>query len=513
MPVFKPPGARPPLSGSSETFPPPFKRDKMYRYHNPTQYANSLAKAHRGRQSRSRSQSRQRHPSNAPKQYKNGGRRRRGGLRDDLGQAPQRVTYAEGPRGRGGLRGNLKQRVVMDDPSHTQLFIQNKGGVHQVVPFDPAKYRGEGGKVYNGPVVDEHGRIFIANGNSIHGARNQQEVAMAQNYAQKLYQMHANKQHPPQRQQQQPRRRRGPPGIAKNPYGIYELISSRLATLRDLSKDAEATTFKNLNEYPVELDLMLKGAKQVADDLMESSNFFEGRNEKYIPGVILQYLHHGMDLSQMQFKDGTPPKFLSDFDAVLKGTSNATPHEKYSAVYSFVQKLGGTIRKVINGQAKHVRVQKQNKEIAHAMAATVPVEGDHDDLRSVENAIVDKLMGMDKEALDALKMTPKMNQLIPLQFALKVAESIGEKNLNFTNFIEYIVKNHEDLTHFVMARSSNFRDAVKKAKSILSRRRFVEKKKAEKAAMPHPSTAAAASQAAVGKPGAGMASGLVSMRY
>jgi hypothetical protein len=287
---------------------------------------------------------------------------------------------------------------------------------------------------------------------------------------------------------------------------VYQLIRERLGPLKALSEKAGAALDENTKEV-IGLEPILRQAKELADDYMAGTGFFAGRRDKVVPGLPLQYLHHGKSTAGMTFPgDGKVPEYLAKFDDALRGISTESGQEQLKAVYVFMGKLQKAIRKAVNGQAEHAKSDKWREEAAEKMADAAKVG--KGDFRAVLEEVVAKVLRSSKEELDSMPMTDAMNKVLPLQIVLHLAPEVGEEKLNWENFLKHVAKNHEAHFHFVESRAVLFKHAIKKAKRILYNRKKAEEHKAKSAAA-IPAEASAAKAA----PTAGLAQRLVSMRY
>lgn len=295
-------------------------------------------------------------------------------------------------------------------------------------------------------------------------------------------------------------------------YEVVGLIERVIGDLAAGARNPEAK-FEDIRGPPVDLDKILEAGAKLADDLMSGTGFFQGRNEKRLPGVALQYLHHKRDLSKFE----SPPEFLAKFHAVEGGSGGGTGQEKYQAVLRFLSHLKRSARKAIKEQASLKIHLEHSKEFAAKLAEKFHVEGG--ELRGVLERCAAKVAGMNKNELNDLVMDRPTTAAVCMALVRLLVQDKEGKDVHWEVVAGLIYREHPDHVHFFEARRVLFQDCVKKVQRGLKKKEFVEKIKESKAAPPAEAQFGAGDKAAqpaglskAAQPAA-LGSRLVSMRY
>lgn len=473
-----------------------------------------------GRRSKSRSRSQsqgRRSQSRGSTQYsrrrgQGGQRRRRGrrGMRDEMvpyypdhlaaqyGYPPQDLAYPP----------HLSHLVQFGNSNH-RMWVKKTGGVRRAVEYDDKRKHRKKQTVWNGYAVGPGNKVFVVEGKNIREPRDEKEIQGAKRY---LENSNKNEHKGNQRQgNHEGKQQHRQPRIAKSKYTtLYNDIRGMLDYLQKQSKTPNAV-FK----APNKMESSLKAAVEMAKECMAGTGFFEGRKPSLKLGLPLEYLAHDQDLSRLTVGEKGPPEYLKEF---ANRGGEMTGQEIYKAVYGFMAKLQASIRHAVNAQGNMKHREEERERFAKEMAITFSVSVG--ELRTVIDACVDKVIGMNAEQLKSLKMSARESKAIALGVVLHFAGSIGGENLNWVNFSTFMVRSHEAHYGFVTAREATFKKAVKKAHRILWNRRKAEERAAGGGKPPHVLPPPGLPGGSLVNPGggpevkpSGLASRLISMRY
>lgn len=437
----------------------------MFRYPNPTHYLNSLATGARRGGSKPKQAPRKKRHGQAPGKKRHGqGRRRRGTA------AEAEPEYVVGPGGRlyiasdagyGAVRPQLqaparrqpRQQQQLQAPArqrHRQQQVEGlAGGLQQYVRTHDGqllwigKRRGiktaklvKSGKEregpfkhkYQGEVIGPDNQVWIVQGDHIRHA-NQHEIDKVKKYKEKANKAHVQGNAP-----------RKPKKLPADPHGAAKAISDHMKLFASWCKADPAPDFavvKTGEEHQKVVEVM-STVRKLAEDIMNGSDYFEGKRPSYKGGMALQYLYYNKMLDELIRVDHVPhdkvPKYLKDFDHAWHGTSESmTDHEKFCALRAFFGHLMTNVRHAVIFQHSYKVGKKKREEIAHRIVEKTGVSNTGTVRGNLEEA-AHKLFT--NQTLPPIK-AGKTKDLIFRQFCVMVAQNSGKHSLTYEDLIAY----------------------------------------------------------------------------
>jgi hypothetical protein len=454
--------------------------------------------------SRSQSQSRRSH-SRGSMQYsrrRGNGKGGRRGMRDEMvPYYPDHLAaqYGYPPLGFGYPAPHLSHKAQMGD-SDQYMWVKNTGGVHRAVPYHNKKKSPKDAKVWNGYAVGPDDHVYVVKGKKMYEPQSDTEKKGAQRYLENSKK--SNKKGNQHQDNAQQHRRN--PHIAKNDYKVYGAIRSKIDKLSKAAKN-ESAEFIGYDEN------ILNDATVVANDFVSHIGFFANTHAKKLP-IALEYLHKGKSLQGLEFKKG-PPKFLSEFDAVLHNADGMSNQAKNKAVFYFMVNLQASIRRLVNSQANQGRKDREDAQFVKAMSEKFFVgvpEGESGAalIKEVAQRCAMKVAGMDAASLKGLKLKEHMFHVIAVQFVLHIASAVKAAsdggNVTYNKLLKYIAASMPSHFDFVKGHEIGFRKAVKNANRVLHKQELPA---------PGASSAVSAGSVAAAQPGSGLCARLLSMRH